>query len=484
MATPEQIVPVVLAGGGGTRLWPLSRGYYPKQFLAVGGDQSLLQQTLQRLPAQVGALPVANAMVVCNEEHRFLVAEQCRQAGLTLADLILEPTGRNTAPAMTAAALRARREGADPILIMMPADHLITDADAFARAVASAIAQADDGQLVTFGVVPSRVETGYGYIELGAARASTGAACNALATFREKPDLVTARAYTDSGRFLWNAGIFVMRASVWLEHAERYCPDIAKGVRAAVDGGRGDGDFFRLHAEAFKKCPSDSIDYAVMEPLAASGEDAAVVALEAGWSDVGSWSSLWQVSPKNAEGNVLRGDVCAIDSKDNIVFAEHRLVATLGCDNLVIIETADSVMVAAQDKTEDVKAIVNWLSAQERDERLTHRKVYRPWGSYESIDSGAGFQVKRITVKPGEALSLQMHHQRAEHWIVVSGVARVTLGEETFELASNQSTYIPIGEKHRLENPGDTPLELIEVQSGQYLGEDDIVRFEDRYSRV
>jgi mannose-1-phosphate guanylyltransferase / mannose-6-phosphate isomerase len=483
MSASKLVLPVILAGGGGTRLWPLSRGYYPKQFLAVGGELSLLQQTLARLVTTEDTA-VDGAMVVCNEEHRFLVAEQIRQSGQTVNDLILEPTGRNTAPALTAAALRAMRHGEDPIMVMMPADHLIADQAAFDAAINAAVAEADAGQVVTLGVVPMRAEVGYGYIETGERRGEEHPARHQLQTFREKPDIKTAETYIASENFLWNSGVYILRASVWLELIERHQPDIAAAAAQSVEAGVGDGDFFRLDKEAFSRCPSDSIDYAVMEPLSAGGAGAVVVSLDAGWSDIGSWSSLWEVSDKDAQDNVTRGDVYAHDSTGNIVFAEHRLVATLGCENLAIIETADSVMVADKSKTENVKAIVEWLAEQNRDERLTHRRVYRPWGSYESIDSGVRFQVKHITVNAAAALSLQMHHHRAEHWIVASGTARVTRGEETFLLTENESTYIPIGTVHRLENPGTLPLELIEVQSGSYLGEDDIVRFEDRYKRV
>ncbi len=477
-----RIKAVILAGGGGTRLWPLSRGHYPKQFLAVSGEDSLLQQTLTRAQAVCNDSD-ARVLVVCNEEHRFLVAEQARLGGF-FCDLVLEPAGRNTAPALTAAALRAQSDGDDPLLLMMPADHLIGDIDAFADSVQVAAAQAEAGAIVTFGVVPTRAETGYGYIELGAPGASDGAAeCHAVLAFREKPDRQTATEFFESGRFRWNSGIFMMRASTWLQRAAEYCPAILDAARRSVDGGRQDGDFFRLDAASFEQSPSDSIDYAVMEPLSADADAVSVVSLRAGWSDVGSWHSLWQVSDADAEGNVLRGDVAAVDTRNTLVVAEHRLVATLGCDDLVVVETADAVLVARQSEAENVKAIVGWLGDREREERLTHRRVFRPWGSYESIDHGPRFQVKRITVNPGAALSLQMHHHRAEHWIVVSGTARVTCGDEVLLLAENESTYIPLGSRHRLENPGTIPLELIEVQSGSYLGEDDIVRFEDRYQR-
>ncbi|MCC7207359.1 MAG: mannose-1-phosphate guanylyltransferase/mannose-6-phosphate isomerase [Anaerolineae bacterium] len=482
-STPTAILPVILAGGGGTRLWPLSRGHYPKQFLALGGNDSLLQQTLTRLDG-APALNASPPIVVCNEEHRFLVAEQARLSGVALASIMLEPTGRNTAPALSAAAAMAMQGGADPLLLMMPSDHLIADRAAFQAAVEAAARLAAQGQVLTFGIVPTRAETGYGYIELGAALAGEQhPPTHLVKAFKEKPDADTALRYIDGGGYLWNAGIFMVRASVWLAMAERLCPAIAAAAKRATAAGRQDGDFFRLDADAFAASPSDSIDYAVMEPLSVEG-GVRVVALDAGWADVGSWSNLWEVSAHDTHGNVTRGDVCAIDSQDNLVFAEHRLVATLGCADLVVVETADAVLVADKRKTQDVKHVVEWLTRQNREERLTHRRVYRPWGSYEGIDVGTRFQVKHIVVNPGASLSLQMHHHRAEHWIVVSGTARVTKGEEVFLLAENESTYIPLGVKHRLENPGVIPLDLIEVQSGSYLGEDDIVRFEDRYNRV
>ncbi len=481
--TSIAILPVILAGGGGTRLWPLSRGHYPKQFLAVGGQDSLLQQTLTRL---VGTeyLSAAPAIVVCNEEHRFLVAEQARVTGVELATILLEPVGRNTAPALSAAAVIACRDGADPLLLMMPSDHLIADRDAFHRAVQVGAKLAAQGEVVTFGIVPTRAETGYGYIELGAPLAApTTAPGYAVKAFKEKPDADTALGYIERGGFLWNAGIFMLRASVWLAHAKRLCPAIVAAASRAIADGRQDGDFFRVEAEAFKTSPSDSIDYAVMESLSVEGA-VRVVALDAGWSDVGSWASLWDVSTQDEHRNVSRGDVCIIDSHDNLIFAEHRLVATLGCADMVVVETADAVLVADKRRTQDVKQVVDWLTRQNRSERLIHRKVYRPWGTYEGVDAGDRFQVKRIAVKPGASLSLQMHHHRAEHWIVVQGTARVTRGEEVFLLSENQSTYIPLGATHRLENPGTIPLEIIEVQSGPYLGEDDIVRFEDKYKRA
>lgn len=479
----RSILPVILAGGGGTRLWPQSRGAYPKQFLDLTDDNSLLQNTLARLP-QVFQGECADPLLVCNEEHRFLVAEQLRQSGFSASSIMLEPVGRNTAPALSAAALHACALADDPMLIMMPSDHLVADLAAFAAAVQRAVEWAERGAVVTLGISPTRAETGYGYIEQGAVEDQHSPRLCALASFREKPDAQTAAAYLSSGNYLWNAGIFVMRASTWVRHAQTYSPEILAAVSAAVSQGSDDGDFFRLDKDAFTASPSDSVDYAVMEPLSATDGAAYVVALDAGWSDVGSWASLWDVSAKDEQGNVQRGDVCAIDSSNNLVFSEHRLVATLGCENLAIIETADAVLVADKRKTESVKSVVDWLASQEREERLTHRRVFRPWGSYESVDQGPRFQVKRIIVNPGAALSLQLHHHRAEHWIVVAGTARVTCDDKTFLLAENESTYIPIGTTHRLENPGTLPLELIEVQSGSYLGEDDIVRFEDRYRRV
>ncbi len=482
----QQILPVVLAGGGGTRLWPLSRGHYPKQFLAVEGGVTLLQGTLKRLTTQ-GKWPAhfLPPMVVCNEEHRFLVGEQARQFGIPFERIVLEPIGRNTAPALTCAALAAREGGADPLLLMMPADHLIGDPGRFLAAITAGSELAMQGRLVTFGVVPTAPETGYGYIQLGATLESSGPQANLIGAFKEKPDLTTAATYVAAGTYRWNSGIFLLRASAWLQAIEQYQPEILTACRTAVSDASRDGEFLRLNKAAFTACPADSIDYAVMEPIANQHpERTAVVSLDAGWSDVGSWSSLWEVSAKSAEGNVTRGDVCAIDCKDNLIFAESKLVAAVGCEDLVIVETPDAVMVAPKSRAQEVKAIVDWLAAQGRDERLLHRRVYRPWGTYEGVDTGERFQVKRIMVKPGASLSLQMHHHRAEHWIVVKGTAKVTCGAQVFLLSENQSTYIPLGETHRLENPGAIPLEIIEVQSGAYLGEDDIVRFEDKYQRA
>ncbi len=469
---------VILSGGSGTRLWPLSRAHYPKQLIPLLGDRSLLQDTVARLHGL--DVPQAPPLVVCNEQHRFMVAEQLRLLERGDGRILLEPVGRNTAPALTLAALAARADGDDPVLLATPADHVVRDAAAFRAAVAQGLAEAGRGAVVTFGIVPDRPETGYGYIRQGPAQGPG----YRLAGFTEKPDQATAEAYLAGGDHLWNSGMFLLRASVWLAQLERFQPDMLAACRRAWEGGRADGDFCRIDAEAFTACPEDSIDYAVMEPLARAGDvPALVIPLDAGWSDVGSWDALWAVGGQDEDGNVTRGDVLSHDSRGNLVFAEHRLVGTVGVEDLIVVETADAVLVARKDRVQEVKALVDRLKAAGRDEVLHHRKVYRPWGSYESIDAGERFQVKHIIVQPGASLSLQMHHHRAEHWIVVRGTARVTRGDETFLLSENQSTYIPLGEVHRLENPGTIPLELIEVQSGSYLGEDDIVRFEDHYGR-
>jgi mannose-1-phosphate guanylyltransferase/mannose-6-phosphate isomerase len=480
------LTPVILAGGGGSRLWPLSRGYYPKQFLCVSGEQTLLQGTLSRLEqGSIRSTDVMQPLVVCNEEHRFMVGEQARQIDVALDKIILEPVGRNTAPALTCAALLKMHEDEDGLLLMMPADHLIRDKARFHDAVAAGAHLAVDGALVTFGIVPDKPETGYGYIQLGTPLSLAQPVCNEIAAFKEKPDVTTATAYLATGDYCWNAGIFLMRASIWLQSIGEFNPQMLAACRAAVEASATDGEFLRLDKKAFEGCPSDSIDYAVMEPVVdKNNQHAAVISLDAGWSDVGSWSSIWEVSEHDANGNVGRGDVHMEDCSNNVVIAEHRLVAALGCDDLVIVETPDAVLVASKDRAQEVKKIVDWLTREGRDERLFHRRVYRPWGSYEAVDAGDRFQVKRIRVDPGASLSLQMHHHRAEHWIVVSGTAYVTCGEKRFLLAENESTYIPIGATHRLETPGAVPCELIEVQSGSYLGEDDIVRFADKYNRT
>ncbi len=476
----QLIQPVILSGGSGTRLWPLSREQYPKQLLPLVGAESMLQATLNRLDGVAGAAP---PLLVCNEDHRFVVAEQARLAGKPGA-ILLEPVGRNTAPALTLAALWATRSGADPVLVVMPADHVILDLAAFRRAAESAVALAEAGLAVTFGITPDCPETGYGYIQKGVALA--GGNGFALARFVEKPDAPTAQRYLDSGEYLWNSGLFVMRASVWLGALQACRPDMLAACRDAWGGAKEDGDFLRVGKDAFKACPADSIDYAVMERLTqsiAGLPGGAVIPLSAGWSDVGAWDSLWKVLPKDNEGNAFRGDVLLHGTANTLAVSESRLVACVGVRDLVVVETPDAVLVAHHDHTQDVKKIVDMLKAAGRSEAQAHRKIHRPWGWYDGIDAGERFQVKRIVVKPGGCLSLQMHHHRAEHWIVVRGTARVTRGAETYLVSENESTFIPLGETHRLENPGCLPLEMIEVQSGAYLGEDDIVRFEDTYGR-
>ncbi len=468
------LFPVIMAGGSGSRLWPLSRQLNPKQFLALAdAELSMLQATIRRLDGLAVGLP----RLICNEQHRFLAAEQLRQLGMEQATILLEPVGRNTAPAIALAALQAVAEADDPILLVLAADHLIQNVAAFHASIRTALPLAADGKLVTFGILPTHPETGYGYIEQGQAVGDGG---YKVSRFVEKPDLATARDYLACGNYFWNSGMFMFRASRYLEELERFQPAILAACRAALEGGAQDMHFTRVDAAAFAACPEDSIDYAVMEKTA----DAVMVPLDAGWSDIGSWSALWEVSAKNAEGNVLKGDVLSQTTRNTYVHADSRLVATVGVEDLVIVETKDAVLVAHKDRVQDVKKIVERIKADDRQEHVNHREVYRPWGMYDSIDNGHRYQVKRITVQPGAKLSVQMHHHRAEHWIVVSGTAKVTNGEQTYLVTENQSTYIPIGQIHALENPGVIPLELIEVQSGSYLGEDDIVRFEDKYGRA
>ncbi len=476
---------VILSGGSGTRLWPASRESYPKQLLPLTGEHSLLQETALRLKGFAGGAVDARPLVVTNEDYRFIIAEQLRQIGVDAPQIVLEPAGRNTAPALTLAALAAAADGDDPVLLVMPADHVMSAVDAFQRAIGEGAAQAAAGALVTFGIVPDRAETGYGYIRAGAARAGADSA-RQLAEFVEKPDAATAARYVASGEYFWNSGIFMLKASVWLAAIARFAPAIAHSCRAAFDGRRADADFLRVDKAAFEACPSDSIDYAVMERLQTAPELGAgvVVPLAAGWSDVGAWDALWAVSPKDEEGNAARGEVMFEASRNTLVHAGSRLVAAVGCEDMVVVETADAVMVAHKSRTQDVKKVVARLKAEGRTLTQSHRKVYRPWGWYDSIDCGDRFQVKRIVVNPGATLSLQMHHHRAEHWVVVRGTAEVTRGDEVFLLAENESTFIPLGRRHRLANPGKLPLEIIEVQSGSYLGEDDIVRFEDSYGRL
>lgn len=470
----NMLFPIIMAGGSGSRLWPLSRQLNPKQFLPLAdADFSMVQATIQRLAGLGAELP----RLICNEQHRFLAAEQLRLLGLEKAGILLEPVGRNTAPAIALAALQACSEAQDPILLVLAADHLIKDVEAFQTCIQTALPLAQDGKLVTFGIVPTHAETGYGYIEQGI---DVGVGGFKVSRFVEKPDLVTAQEYLANGSYFWNSGMFMFRASRYLEELETYRPDILAACRAALAGGSQDMHFTRVDEAAFAACPDDSVDYAVMEKTA----DAVMVPLDAGWSDIGSWTALWDVSDKDQQGNVFKGDVLNQQSRNTYVHADSRLVATVGLDDLVIVETKDAVLVAHKDHVQDVKKIVEQLKSGSRTEHINHREVYRPWGVYDSVDNGHRYQVKRITVKPGAKLSVQMHHHRAEHWIVVSGTARVTNGEKTYLVCENESTYIPIGQIHALENPGVIPLELIEVQSGSYLGEDDIVRFEDKYGRT
>jgi mannose-1-phosphate guanylyltransferase/mannose-6-phosphate isomerase len=466
------ITPVLLSGGVGSRLWPVSRESHPKQFLSLASEMSMLQETLRR----TGGLQQASPIVVCNEEHRFMVAEQLRQLDISPGSLVLEPEGRNTAPAVALAALNAVRRDSRALLLVLPADHVISDVRAFIEAVTRAVPLARDGRLMTFGVVPDAPETGYGYIKCGMQR---GEGLFDLDRFVEKPDEATARSYLSSGEYLWNSGMFLLSAQSYLEELKRLAPEILSACEAAMAGARDDLDFVRPDPEAFRRCPSDSIDYAVMERTDRGG----VAALDCGWSDVGAWSALWEVAERDHDGNACVGDVILDNCSGSYFRSDSRLLAATGVDNLVVVETADAVLVADRDKVQDVKRIVNRLKSEERPEAFLHRRVYRPWGSYESLVVAERFQVKRIVVNAGQRLSLQMHHHRAEHWIVVRGTAEVTCEERVFMLGEDESTYIPLGHKHRLANPGKIPLELIEVQSGPYLGEDDIVRFEDVYGR-
>lgn len=467
-------LPVIMAGGSGTRLWPLSRQLNPKQFLPlVDPDLTMLQATIQRLDGLEHATP----RLICNENHRFLAAEQMRQLGLEEANIILEPVGRNTAPAIALAALQVLSEQADPIMLVLAADHLIQDVNAFHQSIAKALVLAESGKLVTFAITPTHPETGYGYLQMGE---PVGEGGFEVSRFVEKPDLATAQDYLAQGSYFWNSGMFMFRASRYIEELEHFQPTIVSVCREALVKGAQDMHFTRVDSAIFSSSPDDSIDYAVMEKTS----DAVMVPLNAGWSDIGSWSALWDSGEKNDQGNLFKGDVMSENTSGSYVHATHRLVTTVGVENLIIVETKDAVLVAHKDHVQDVKKIVDQLKGCKRHEHTNHREVYRPWGVYDSIDIGERYQVKRITVKPGEKLSVQMHHHRAEHWIVVSGTARVINGEKTYLVTENQSTYIPIGQIHALENPGMIPLELIEVQSGSYLGEDDIVRFEDIYGRV
>jgi mannose-1-phosphate guanylyltransferase/mannose-6-phosphate isomerase len=467
------LVPVILSGGSGTRLWPLSREGYPKQFLPLVGERTMVQETALRVSGLPG---LGKPVVVCNEEHRFMMAEQLRQVGVTPQAIVLEPVGRNTGPAVALAAMAAlERQGDDPLLLVLPADHVIRDVAAFQKAVVAALPAAREGKLVTFGIVPTEPETGYGYIRKGAGAGEVVP----VAQFVEKPDAARAAEFLASGEYLWNSGMFLFSARLYLEELARLAPAMRDACQKAYAAATHDLDFTRLPKDVFAACPSDSIDYAVMEKTDA----AAVMPLDAGWSDVGSWASLQDALPRDERRNVTHGDVMAVDSDNCLLYSSSRLVAAVGLADHVVVETKDAVLVAPRDRVQDVKKLVQALKEQGRSEPGLHREVFRPWGSYDSVDAGDRFQVKRLSVKPGASMSLQMHHHRAEHWIVVSGTARITRNEETFLLSENESTYIPVGATHRIENPGKVPLHIVEVQSGSYLGEDDIVRFEDRYGR-
>jgi mannose-1-phosphate guanylyltransferase/mannose-1-phosphate guanylyltransferase/mannose-6-phosphate isomerase len=468
------LYPVILSGGSGTRLWPLSRAALPKQLLPLASERSMLQETVARLEKLPGLGPL---VVVCNAEHRFLIAEQLRSLSMPLADIVLEPVGRNTAPAAVVAALRLMERDPDAVMLLLPADHLIADVPAFHAVVEEGMKAVAQGRLVTFGIVPDAPETGYGYIQQGPGLAGT-AACE-VARFVEKPDLATAEQFLSAGDYLWNSGMFLFSCRQYIDELERLRPDMLSACRQSLAGSQVDLDFCRLDSAAFAACPSDSIDYAVMEKTSR----AAVVPASMGWNDIGSWTALWEVGEHDESGNVVRGDVWLDGVSDSLVRAESRMVAVIGVRDLLIVETADALLVADKSCAQDVKKAVEYLKASDRCEHEFHTRVFRPWGWYEGIDAGERFQVKRIAVKPGAALSLQMHHHRAEHWIVVRGTARVTRGDETLLVTENQSTYIPLGTTHRLENPGKVTLEMIEVQSGSYLGEDDITRFEDTYGR-
>ncbi len=475
--------PVILSGGSGSRLWPLSRAHYPKQLLPLVDELTMLQATVERL-AGLPEITLLPPIVVCNEEHRFLVAEQLRQVGATGGGVILEPVGRNTAPALTLAALQALQDPQPSTLLVMPADHVIQDRGAFHEAILAALRLGTAQRFITFGIVPTYAETGYGYIRRGA---PLGEDAWQVGEFVEKPNQARAAAYLQAGEYYWNSGMFMLQPHSWLEAITRFRPEIATHVEAAYQAAVVDQDFIRIDATAFKACPSDSIDYAVMEAITQAGEASpwslAVLPLAAGWSDVGAWSALWEIHAKDGAGNVVKGDVLLEECRDSLVISEHTLVACLGVSEMVVVATADAILVAPKARAQEVKKLVEQLDREGRNESVTHRRVPRPWGCYETMDLGERFQVKRITVNPGAALSLQLHHHRAEHWVVVKGTAKVTCGDNSQLISENRSTYIPIGVPHRLENPGVIPLEMIEIQSGSYLGEDDIVRLDDRYGR-
>ncbi|MGF1607971.1 MAG: mannose-1-phosphate guanylyltransferase/mannose-6-phosphate isomerase [Kiloniellales bacterium] len=476
MPDSRRVTPVILSGGSGTRLWPLSRASYPKQLMALTGESSLLLQTAARVADPARFAP---PLVICNAEHRFLVAEQLLEGGLAPQALVLEPVGRNTAPAACIAALLVAKQDPAGLLLLLPSDHHIADGDGFRAAARTAAEAAAAGWMVTFGVKPQRPETGFGYIQVGEALAAPAGA-HQVARFVEKPDRATAEDYLAGGQHLWNSGMFLFRADRFVEELERFQPAMLEACRAALAQAQKDLDFLRLDEKAFAASPSDSIDYAVMEKTGR----AAVVPVDIGWSDVGSWQSLWEISARNAEGNVLSGDVIAVDSRNSYLQSKDRLLAAVGVDDLVVVTTKDAVLVCHRDKAQDIKAIVDRLKGAEREEYQNPARVNRPWGSYQSIDTDAGFQAKRLVIKPGASISLQRHRHRAEHWVVVQGVAEVTRDDEVFTLQVNQSVFIPLGAVHRLRNPGSEPLTIVEVQCGDYLGEDDIERFEDVYGRT
>ena len=462
------LLPVIMAGGSGSRLWPLSRTLYPKQFLSIISKATMLQETVKRLDGIDHQAP----LFICNEEHRFIVAEQLRLGGLDNSGIILEPVGRNTAPAIALAALKALADGDDPLLLVLAADHVIQHTDAFLASIQHAIVEAEKGSLVTFGIVPLKPETGYGYIRRGVQISEHAYKVNA---FVEKPDLITAQEYIATNEFYWNSGMFLFKASRYLAELEKYSPEILRICQSAFNSNRIDLDFIRLDETLFSTCPDNSIDYAVMEKT----QDAVVVPMDANWSDVGSWSSLWEVNPKDVDGNAIRGDVLTQNTTNSYIYSQNKLVATVGVEDLIVVETKDAVLVAHKDKVQDVKGIVEQLKAANRDEYLQHREVYRPWGTHDEIAEGDRFHVKHVMVKPGERTATQMHYHRAEHWVVVKGTAKVINGDKTFLLSENESTYIPIGAPHSIENPGQIPLELIEVRSGAYLSENDVVRLDD-----
>jgi len=486
-----QVLPVILCGGSGTRLWPLSRSGFPKQFLVLSGDgsnQSLFQQAIQRIHSVADeSFSLGQTVIVTNEEHRFLALDQLREMQSISATLLLEPSGRNTAPALTLAALYAQEQGHDPILAVTPADQTVTNPAAFTVALAKAIGIAQEGSIAILGITPSAPETGYGYIKTQVSKSEGQSGEYIVECFVEKPDAQTAKKYLEEGGYFWNGGMFVLKASVWLAALEAYRPDIMeathKSWKAKTTDASGDAVFVRPEKNLFNAIPSESIDYAVIEKCPNSNFPIKMVELDAGWNDLGAWDAVWQVGQQDEQGNVTSGDTLLANSKNSLVHASSRLVSAVGVENLIIVETADAVLVADRKNSQDVKNIVGQLEAQKREEKNLHRKVSRPWGWYDSVDEGERFKVKRIQVKPGASLSLQMHHHRAEHWIVVKGTAEITNGDQVIILTENQSTYIPQGQTHRLANPGSSPLEIIEVQSGSYLGEDDIVRFEDTYGR-